>query len=171
MCRAVRCGPWSLWRLTGKLDRGQYWDTPLRWKPPEINFDSTSNTTGTCLKYVEICWNTLKLTSWNRQNWYLGVSINGGIQKWLVYNGKSNLDPYFRKPPNIIFLQFGVPPLLGYLHCWNPPWHALTPPFVRRSPKQLPEPRRCQDLAQNWGLFVCLLTGTATDIATDIVQI
>ena len=44
---------------------------------------------------------------------YMGVSINGGTPKWMVYKGKSHLSwwlvvPHFRKPPymSILVLSF-----------------------------------------------------------------
>ena len=48
--------------------------------------------------------------------WALGVFINGGYPKWIVYNGKSYKNgmiwgyPHFRKPPYVKVF----PPIFGY---------------------------------------------------------
>ena len=41
----------------------------------------------------------------------MGVSINGGSTKWMVYKGKSHLEmddwgyPYFRKPSYVLYID------------------------------------------------------------------
>ena len=44
----------------------------------------------------------------------MGVSVNGGIPKWMVYKGKSHLEmdknwgyPSFRKPPYVYYHKNG----------------------------------------------------------------
>ena len=68
---------------------------------------------------------------------YVGVSINDGIQKWFVYNEKSQTKmdywgyPYFRKPP-YIYIHIRIYTITRYLRGFEPPF----PPG--QAPQDLP---------------------------------
>ena len=60
--------------------------------------------------------------------WDIGVSINGGIQKWLVYNGKSHSNGWFGGTPNrgVAYFHTNSNHATGPLQRWlSPKLHRL----------------------------------------------